>query len=76
MRIIRCLSGPGQTISQPLSWFDTEKAGIKTQDHVLEIGQGGDTRLHPFPLCRKVDTVERHPGVGRKSPCGFGDPWL
>lgn len=61
--------GHGQTISQPfIVALMTEKAGIKTQDHVLEIGTGSGYQAAILSrLCRKVDTVERIPELGERA---------
>ncbi|MGV8025826.1 MAG: protein-L-isoaspartate(D-aspartate) O-methyltransferase [Anaerolineaceae bacterium] len=61
--------GFGQTISQPyIVALMTEKAQLKTDDTVLEIGTGSGYQAAILScLCKKVDTVERIPALGKQA---------
>ncbi len=61
--------GFGQTISQPyIVALMTEKAQLKADDHVLEIGTGSGYQAAILScLCRKIDTVERIPALGERA---------
>jgi len=61
--------GFGQTISQPyIVALMTEKAQLKADDHVLEIGTGSGYQAAILScLCRKIDTVERIPALGKRA---------
>ncbi len=61
--------GFGQTISQPyIVALMTEKAQLKANDHVLEIGTGSGYQAAILScLCRKIDTVERIPALGKRT---------
>jgi protein-L-isoaspartate(D-aspartate) O-methyltransferase len=61
--------GFGQTISQPyIAALMTEKAQLKTEDSVLEVGTGSGYQAAILSrLCKKIDTVERIPALGKQA---------
>ncbi|MHB8807895.1 MAG: protein-L-isoaspartate(D-aspartate) O-methyltransferase [Anaerolineaceae bacterium] len=61
--------GFGQTISQPyIVALMTEKAQLKTEDTVLEIGTGSGYQAAILScLCKKIDSIERISALGKQA---------